>query len=256
MTVFILKLIAMGTMLTDHVAYWFLNNNMLLRNVGRLAFLTYAFLIAESFFHLREKPEKLRKHLLKLFLLTLITEIPYDLFLHKTWLDTSTQNALFALSLGFAALILAETWREKVREQKAASLGALAIFLLAAEMSVLLKSEFAPGGVLLIGIFYLYLLRADEWPRLKRLLALLTAILLYFGIQVLSGAGYHLGPILLVTLKERAAFLPGMLLAALPLALYDREKGWDSKWFRLLYSSFYPLQFLILVLIRRATLGF
>ena len=43
MSVFILKLIAMCSMLIDHIAFALVNNNIALRNIGRFAFFIYAF---------------------------------------------------------------------------------------------------------------------------------------------------------------------------------------------------------------------
>ena len=48
MTAFHLKLIAMITMTTDHIAIVFVENNMIMRSIGRIAFLLYAFMIAEG----------------------------------------------------------------------------------------------------------------------------------------------------------------------------------------------------------------
>ena len=54
MSAFIFKLLAMSTMVIDHISSGFLNNYMPMRNIGRLAFITYAFLMAEAFYHLRK----------------------------------------------------------------------------------------------------------------------------------------------------------------------------------------------------------
>ncbi|MBQ0051268.1 MAG: hypothetical protein KBT11_04285 [Treponema sp.] len=47
MSVFMLQVIAMITMFCDHLGEPFLNNNVVLRCIGRFAFPIYAFLLAE-----------------------------------------------------------------------------------------------------------------------------------------------------------------------------------------------------------------
>ena len=47
MTGFILRIIAMATMLLDHIGWNFIDNPMLLTWIGRIAFPCYAFLLAE-----------------------------------------------------------------------------------------------------------------------------------------------------------------------------------------------------------------
>ena len=54
LSVFALKLIALCSMLIDHIGYGFAGNQFWMRFIGRTAFILYAFMIAESFFHLRE----------------------------------------------------------------------------------------------------------------------------------------------------------------------------------------------------------
>ncbi len=49
MTGFVLRVIAMITMLADHVACNFLNDQVIMRSFGRIAFPIYAFLLAEGF---------------------------------------------------------------------------------------------------------------------------------------------------------------------------------------------------------------
>lgn len=64
MSVFCLKLIAMSSMLVDHIAIGFVSETQfLMRNVGRFAFIIYAFLIAESYHHIRYKVRPKQSHL-------------------------------------------------------------------------------------------------------------------------------------------------------------------------------------------------
>ena len=177
LSAFALKVIAMATMLCDHMGIAFFGNDLGMRNVGRLAFIIYAFLMAEAYYHLENRPDRIRYHLGKLFLLFAAAEIPYDLFDHGKWDDPSTQNVIATLLLGFLALVLAGQWRrhcagKAVREEaqtkredaqakrvdsQAALLmhgGALLIYIAAAFVSYYIRSEYKFAGVLLVIFFY------------------------------------------------------------------------------------------------------
>ena len=133
MTVFILKLIAMAAMLVDHTVFWFVDNNNIMRNIGRLAFIIYAFLIAESYYHLREKPEHLKSHALKLLILCLVSEIPYDQFTRCKWIFWDLQSVMPTLLLGFMALISSGWWEKRSSGSKRVA-GSVIICITAALM--------------------------------------------------------------------------------------------------------------------------
>ena len=123
-----LKYIALFSMFLDHIGVIgkaFLSKNVyfLLRAVGRLSFPLFCFILAEGFFHTKNR----KKYQQRLFIFALLSEIPYDLAFH--YLPASTlnsvlhlqklsftdfsaafqeQNVLFTLFLGFTAMILME----------------------------------------------------------------------------------------------------------------------------------------------------
>ena len=123
-----LKYIALFSMFLDHIGVIgkaFLSKNVyfLLRAVGRLSFPLFCFILAEGFFHTKNR----KKYQQRLFIFALLSEIPYDLAFHYlpastlnsvlhlqklSLTDFSTafqeQNVLFTLFLGFTAMILME----------------------------------------------------------------------------------------------------------------------------------------------------
>ena len=257
MSAFFLKLIAMAAMLCDHVAFWFVDNNNIMRNIGRLAFVTYAFLMAEGYCFMKDQPARLRKHVLKLLILCLITEIPYDLFDRRSWMDLSTQNAVFTLLFGFLALIGSGWWRKKYSGNKFISITGSAIICLAAAMiSYYLKSDYCFRGVLLIVMFYLYLQRADSLtiPQKLTALFLIDAIYCLLGLWVRTDFGTW--PEFAAMADKLSRWTAGMAACMIPIAFYNRELGYHKKWFRWLYSCFYPLQFILLVIARYRIRGF
>lgn len=138
MTVFILKLIALLTMVIDHTAAVFSEAVavqllpepavILLRSIGRIAFPLYAFLLAEGFRHTRSWP----KYALRLFGLGLLSQIPYAFTINgwvsfsemPWWRRVTDLNILFSLTLGVLLLAFLDSKRlEKALNTWGAAVG-------------------------------------------------------------------------------------------------------------------------------------
>ena len=257
MTVFILKLIAMGSMLVDHMAYWLVDNNNVMRNIGRLAFITYAFLIAESYYHLKEQPVKLKGHVCKLFVLCLVSEPLYDQFTRRKWINWELQNVLPTLMLGFIALIIIGWWCDKNTKNAVYKfIGSVVICLIASIASYAVRSEYEFGGVILIVLFYLYLKKTDRFTLSQRIFCLLLIDATYICTYIWASAGFGSWSAITEAAASFNRRLIGSLVAIIPLAFYNRKLGYHSKWFSRLYSIFYPLQFVVLLAARYFVRGF
>ncbi len=117
-----LKIIAIVTMLIDHIGVAIFENGMLkyqdnslawvsianlvLRTIGRIAFPIFCFLLVEGFFHTRD----IKKYGTRLFLFALISEIPFDLAVFDTWFYPGYQNVYFTLFIGLWVIY----WYDKV----------------------------------------------------------------------------------------------------------------------------------------------
>ena len=257
MSVFILKLIAMGSMVIDHLGYSYFFGNQLMRLIGRLAFIIYAFLIAEGYYHLKKKPSRLKGHLIKIFILCLITEPLFDYFDHGKWINLSTQSSLITLISGFLALIISGWWQNKNKDSPCASfIGTVVIFCVMATASYLLRGEYKFAGVLLIGMFYLYLCKADNMSLPKKMIVLEGIIIIYIGIYLWSRSEFGNVQAVASMAERLRPRIAGMLVSILPIAFYNRKLGYHSKWFSWLYSIFYPLQFVVLLVARYFIRGF
>ena len=100
---FTLKIIAVVTMLIDHIAMAFLAQGsslyMVMRSIGRLSFPIYCFLLVEGFYHTENK----KKHLYMLLLFSIISEVPYDM-IHGHFISLSGQSVMVTLLLGYVMI--------------------------------------------------------------------------------------------------------------------------------------------------------
>ena len=89
----VLKIIALITMIIDHVGFCFFPDIIWFRVVGRIAFPIYAFFIAQGMYYSRNK----QKYITTLFLFGVLAELPY-MFLN---------NNIFKLNVMFTFIFAA-----------------------------------------------------------------------------------------------------------------------------------------------------
>ena len=247
----------MTTMLIDHIAFWFVDNNIAMRNIGRLAFFIYAFLIAESYYHLQYKPKKLLHHLIKLIALCLITEPLFDFFDHIAWNDPSSQSVMPTLTFGFAALIGIGYWSKTFGEgRRLTAVGSCIICLIAALASFFLKSDYAFSGVLLIVLFYYYLTKTDKMVLPQKVGALLAIEAVFIITDIWRRTDFGNWQAFKSMADLLSMWKYGMAIVIIPLVFYNRKLVYHSRWFSWLYSIFYPLQFAVLLILRYYIKGF
>ena len=99
-----LKVIAMISMVIDHIALYLMEHGTLLyetmRCIGRIAFPVFAFLIAEGFIHTRSR----YRYFFTLLGFAVISETPWYLLNGAD----GTHNVMFTLALGVATLMVLE----------------------------------------------------------------------------------------------------------------------------------------------------
>ncbi len=204
---FTLKMIAILTMLIDHIGYVFIPNTTsyyaIFRAIGRISFPIFCFLIVEGFFHTRSHVN----YLIRLLIFALLSEIPFDLAFHKTLFYWNTQNVFITLALGLFAIFCLEEMNNRRRY--------VIPLLLVGCVAYFSHCDYGLGGVLLICCFYIT--RETPWMR-----ALITSLILYMFYQPSELYG---------------------ILALIPIAFYNGERGPQTKMF---FYWFYPLHLLIL----------
>ena len=95
-----LKIIACVSMLIDHIGIVFVDNNLFMRAVGRLAFPVFAFLLVQGLL----RTSDVRRYLLRLGIFAVVSEMPFDLAMHDTIWYPGAQNIFFTLTAGLFAI--------------------------------------------------------------------------------------------------------------------------------------------------------
>lgn len=163
-----LKMIAIITMFIDHtgaiVLRSLLNNPVftadlerralagslysLSRDIGRLAFPIFCFLIVEGFLHTRNA----KKYSERLALFAVISEIPFDLALKGNWYFPEKQNVYFTLLIGLL-VIMGIAW---ITENGTKNLFLSLIPIIAGMYAAcLIDTDYSYKGVFLIAVLYL-----------------------------------------------------------------------------------------------------
>lgn len=257
-----LKIIALITMLIDHIAavviwrvyiasfsitgdmqvsdfignkiiVWVANNQELvysiyetMRYIGRMAFPIYCFLLVEGFLHTRS----VKKYATRLFLFALISEIPFDLAIAGQWWSMEYSNVFFTLVFGLLLIwVLSyvekfyEFWMEKEWDP---FLGKLVVAIVGGFVAIVL------GG------FAEIILKTDYG------MAGVFAIGVIYLFRQMRELGFILAILLLSVMSSNTEILA--LLMLYPLMKYDGTRGKNIKY---VFYAFYPAHLAVLGLI-------
>jgi hypothetical protein len=225
MSSFALKVLAMASMLIDHAGVAFEYQMpfpvyILCRTAGRLAMPLFCFMVAEGLFHTRN----VKRYLLRLAVFALVSEVPFDRLFNGEWLEFSRQNVGFTLLLGLLGILLFDTFA--ARGQKTAALIAI---LTAGAAAWFLRSDYSVYGVFYVFIFYYF-----RGSKSGRAAALAGCVLLMSADSVLGGA-YRFAIVGLAA-----------TLAAIPISLYNNERGRGGRAIQGVFYAFYPAHLLLL----------
>lgn len=163
-----LKIIAIITMLIDHIGAVILvnllhfsmgkiviDNNVMLysicRNIGRISFPIFCFLLVEGFVHTRN----VKKYALRLLLFAFLSEIPFDLAINGSFYAPYSQNVFFTLWIGILVLIGLKKL-ESVDNRWLLYGGRILVMLLGVIFSILLNTDYKLFGIISIAVLYLY----------------------------------------------------------------------------------------------------
>lgn len=213
-----LKIIALISMFIDHLAVSLIEVNygkkdsflydlpwsentilqvdVVLREIGRLAFPVFCFLLVQGAMYTHNRKSYLRN----MAVFALLSEIPFDLAFHNTLWYGNSQNVFFTLTLGLISIYLLDWWKGK----EWISFGMVAVV---AVLAYCLRTDYGAAGVILIVLFWLF--QFDE-----KLRNILCSVWMIVGINLSEAAG---------------------ILAFLPIHAYNGERGKQLKYFFYLF---------------------
>ena len=216
-----LKYIAFISMLIDHTnnalitpmlngkgALLYISNAFSI--IGRIAFPIFMFFLIEGLFKTRSR----KKYLASLLIFGLISEVPFDMFVSRTFFEPNWNNMMFTLSLCLATIWLIDSLRAKLKNTLLWFITSLPILGISCFIAAQLSLDYDYHAVLVAYIFYIF--------RHKPVIG--------------AGLGY------ISIIKELWSILGfGLTLT------YNGERGKQYKW---LNYAFYPVHLLILGILR------
>lgn len=158
-----MQVVAMITMLVDHIGALFFPETSLFRIVGRIAFPLYCWFLVQGYRYTRDH----KRYMLRLLWLACLSQVPYSLAM-QTW----ELNVIFTLLLSLVGMYVMDRVQSENRKV------ALIACVLAA--ATLIPMDYGLYGVLLIFVFR-YL---EQW---KMIAGHLLVNLIF---TVLYGSGY------------------------------------------------------------------
>ncbi len=264
MTGFVLRIIAMVTMLLDHIGWNFIDNPMLLTWIGRIAFPCYAFLLAEAFFFVFKEKRRLLKYVSTLILLAVISEPCYDLleFWPKVFSSfMEAQSVMVTLLLWFLGISLTELLfptNEKKSEkvQRKYIIVLVCAYLLIGFTNYKMEANFNFVWPLLAIAYYWYLRHSRNEEKtenkrnwIQRFWVLLGIFAIYLPIYFWVRSGFGDGTTWMEQVTEYLPWIWGHCVAALILSFSNGKLWYHKKWFKIFYTLFYPVHALIIGLL-------
>lgn len=230
---FWIKIVAITTMLVDHMGAILFPDAMWMRVIGRLAFPLFAWMIAEGYRYTRSK----RKYLIRLLAFAVVCEVPFQLAFpgHGT-------NVLWTLALGLIAIC---AW-EEIEDEIVGAAAALACGIAA----LTLKTDYDIYGVATVFLFHLFGKREERGKLALSLFALNIAYLPFmYGVWPLVFHQNGLAaPAQMLYARLSLVVMQTLSIASLSFVFTYNEKPGPLK-LKYLFYAFYPVHILILYLI-------
>ena len=245
-----LKLTALFIMLIDHSAVVLRWSRIIgsyrfyrvLRGIGRVAFPIFGFQLVQGAMHTKCK----WKYLLRMLLLAVLSDFPFDLALNFTWFDPNSQNVFWTLSLGLVS-VFAIQYASELKTKVYRVLGFLGAVLLTLGLAWLaedvLYTDYGNAGVYMIAAMGLLTLPLPrQWSRM--------------GLDRLVNVAFSALGIGLCVLYTNS-FEAFAFFSLIPIALYNGRKGYKSRIIQYGAYLFYPAHLLVLgILIVLPRIGF
>lgn len=212
-----LKILAVISMLIDHIGVALYPNIMLLRYIGRLAFPIYCFLLVEGAFHTHD----IRKYLRNLLIFAAISEIPFNMMLKGRFFYFPHQNVFLTLAAGIIMIMLFRLADRRYPETSMRQVLYAGIYILIGGIAQILHFDYGMIGIGFIFVFY----QLRSKPIMK----------------------YLLFAIMCIMSNKTEIFA---IMAIVFLDMYSGKRGQISPTMKKAFYMIYPIHLLILGLLR------
>ncbi|MBQ8995983.1 MAG: hypothetical protein IJ091_09220 [Oscillospiraceae bacterium] len=214
----VLKLIAVISMVFDHVGDNFFPEWTWMRVIGRIAMPIFAFFVAEGYLHTHDR----KKYLIRLLIFGLISEAPFDLLTAGKVLEFSHQNIMLTFAWAVVGLMAFDRLTEKADSKSSTVLGVVSIFVFLI-LALVLKLDY---DMVAVGLVYIFVMLNDR------------------GLDAKIVAG-----VIFYTLMRNVGVYWYALFGFIFLFFYNGQRGRGMKWF---FYAFYPGHLLLLYLLKLA----
>ena len=237
---FTLKMIAVVTMLIDHIGAVILEGGLaekynsqtrwlldqVLRDIGRLAFPLFCFFIVEGFHYTHDR----KKYALRLGIFAVLSEVPFDMAFDHTYFKPDDNSVMITLLLGLISIWVIDTLFTKsaarfsgdIKKRRICdAISVIAVIVCVYIIEEWASSDYGAAGV--VTMIIMYLMYEDK--------------LLGFAIAVIW-LGLTCGDTELIAAVD-----------LVPLYFYHGRQGRKMKYF---FYAFYPAHLLVLSLIAKA----
>lgn len=214
MNVFLLKIIALISMIIDHYGAIFQDDFAIYRIIGRLAFPIYCFLLVEGYFHTKD----VKKYAQRLFVFAIISELPFDLAFYNK-LGFEYQNIFFTLFIGLITIQFLNNNNRKITDNF--------IIVISIIASIIFNVDYGPVGIIYILMFYY----TRDFPKPKKLL-IIGFIMTIVNFLFTS------------TIQQYS------LLSLLVIYFYNDNLGPKNKFVQIIFYAAYPLHLFLFYIVK------
>ncbi|MCQ2538242.1 MAG: conjugal transfer protein TraX [Lachnospiraceae bacterium] len=251
-----LKLIAIFTMLIDHIGFVILErgvpnlnistesmafwNNMdtCFRALGRIAFIIFLFLLVEGFKH----TSNVWKYALRMLIFAIVSEIPFNIAVSGKVINPEYQSVYVTLLLSLLMMIAFEAVSEHLTSKVASVAVDIAIFVIVSAAAYFLKCDYTTLGIAMAATMYFCRNRSDYGVWIMLAVIVLYTVLPWF--LVISG----LIPYSVFMITGGSSPIEALgVVAFFFIRKYNGERGSFS--LKYVFYIFYPAHLLILGLI-------
>lgn len=254
-----LKVIAILTMIIDHIGYYFESNinnviYIILRAIGRISMPIFAYLIVQGFFYTKN----LKKYIIRIFSFAIVTQVAIGLVSifdeNRLSMSVNTSlNVLFSYTLSLIILWLIHEKRiiEKYDESKNMF---IKIFIILGIIGIYIFIPFDYEIYLPLFIVMLYFiekLKITLYMQRQNYNISIKGIVASAISEDKIQKGYILlifFAMLVIITKSMNPMYWYMLFALIPIYLYNGEKGKSNTKLKYLFYAIFPIQHILIYL--------